>query len=50
MSKAAAGYRDTPNGIQMCATCTLFVPPHACKIVDGEIDPNGWCKDYAMAD
>jgi putative tryptophan/tyrosine transport system substrate-binding protein len=28
----------------------LFVAPHACKVVDGDISPSGWCKEYAMAD
>jgi High potential iron-sulfur protein len=50
MSKAQAEYQDSPKGIQMCATCSLFDEPHACKVVDGDISPNGWCKAYAMAD
>jgi hypothetical protein len=50
MSKQAAEYQDGPNGIQSCATCTLFDAPHSCKVVDGEISPDGWCKIYAMAD
>jgi hypothetical protein len=50
LSKAQAQYQDSPRGIAMCATCTLFVAPRACKVVDGNISPNGWCKEYAMAD
>lgn len=50
LSKAQAQYQDRPRGIAMCATCTLFVAPRACKVVDGDISPNGWCKEYAMAD
>jgi len=50
MSKQQAEYQDSPKGIQMCATCSLFDEPHACKVVDGDISPNGWCKAYAMAD
>jgi hypothetical protein len=50
MSKQQAEYQDSPKGIAMCATCSLFDEPHACKVVDGEISPNGWCKAYAMAD
>jgi hypothetical protein len=26
------------------------VAPHACKVVEGKISPDGWCKAYAMAD
>jgi len=50
LSKQQAQYQDSPNGIQMCTACTLFVAPHACTAVDGDISPNGWCKLYAMAD
>jgi hypothetical protein len=50
MSKQQAEYQDTPKDIQMCATCTLFVLPRSCKVVEGDISPNGWCKVYAMAD
>jgi hypothetical protein len=34
----------------MCATCSLFVEPRSCKVVEGDVSPNGWCKAYAMAD
>jgi len=22
----------------------LFEPPNACKVVEGEINPSGWCQ------
>jgi hypothetical protein len=50
MSKQAAQYQDAPQGIAMCATCSLFVEPRSCKVVEGDVSPNGWCKAYAMAD
>jgi hypothetical protein len=50
LSKQQAEYQDSPKGIQMCATCTLFEAPHSCKVVEGDVSPSGWCKDYAMAD
>lgn len=50
VSKARVEYRDSPNGIAMCATCTLFEPPQACKIVAGVVSANGWCNAYAVAD
>ena len=50
LSKAQAQYQDSPKGIMMCATCTLFVAPRACKVVDGDVSPYGWCKVYAIAD
>jgi hypothetical protein len=50
MTKARAEYQEAPNGIYSCATCTLFVPPAGCKVVEGEISPDGWCKAFALAD
>jgi hypothetical protein len=50
MSKQQAEYQDSPKGIQSCATCTLFDEPRGCKVVEGDISPDGWCKAYAMAD
>jgi hypothetical protein len=50
MTKARAEYQDTPNGIYSCATCTLFEAPNSCKVVEGEISKDGWCKAFALAD
>lgn len=43
-------YQDTPNGIYSCGMCTLFERPDACKVVEGEISKDGWCKAFAPAD
>jgi hypothetical protein len=50
LSKQQAKYQDSPKGIQMCATCSLFEAPHSCKVVEGDVSPSGWCKAYAMTD
>ena len=50
MTQEQAEYQDTPKGISMCATCTLFEPPKSCKVVEGQVSPNGWCKAFALAD
>jgi hypothetical protein len=50
MTKAQAEYQDAPNGIYSCGTCTLFEPPSSCKVVDGEVSKDGWCKAFALAD
>jgi hypothetical protein len=50
LTKARAEYQDAPNGIYSCASCTLFVPPSICKVVAGEVSPDGWCKAFALAD
>lgn len=43
-SKGSVGYRDSPSGDKNCANCGLFISPNACKSVEGQISPNGWCK------
>jgi hypothetical protein len=50
MTREQAEYQDTPKGISMCATCTLFEPPKSCKVVEGDVSPDGWCKAFALAD
>jgi len=44
LSQSDAGYQDTPKDNHACGECTLFQPPNACKVVDGDISPRGWCK------
>ena len=50
MTREQAQYQDQPKGISMCATCTLFEPPKSCKVVEGDVSPDGWCKAFALAD
>ena len=50
MTRQQAEYQDTPKDIYSCATCTLFEPPKACKVVEGEVSRDGWCKAFALAD
>jgi hypothetical protein len=40
-------YQDQPKDGQECDQCLHFEPPHACKIVAGEISPKGWCGVFA---
>jgi hypothetical protein len=47
MSQKGAGYQPTPKGPQQCDNCSQFVTPGSCKVVDGAIDPAGWCRIYA---
>lgn len=37
-------YQDKPKGTDRCDGCTNFQPPNACKLVEGEISPQGWCS------
>ena len=50
MLKPQAAYQDGPNGIYSCGMCTLFVEPNGCKVVEGEISKDGWCKAFAPVD
>jgi len=50
MTQKQAEYRDTPDGIYSCGMCTLFVKPNGCKVVEGEISSDGWCKAFALLD
>jgi len=50
MTRQQAEYQDKPNGIYSCSLCTLFIKPDACKVVEGEVSEDGWCKAFAMAD
>jgi hypothetical protein len=43
ISQAVAKYQLSPNGKDHCEVCDNFRPPNACKFVEGEIGPNGWC-------
>ena len=44
ISRATANYQNTPKGDQRCDGYMLFQPPNACKVVQGEISPSGWCQ------
>jgi hypothetical protein len=47
VAKAAMKYQDHPNGAEKCSNCMQFVPPDACKIVEGKISPDGYCIAWA---
>lgn len=50
VSKAQAQYQDTPKGDQKCSTCTFFIADNnTCKVVEGEVSPNGWSALWAPA-
>jgi hypothetical protein len=47
IGQADAKYQATPKGDQHCGVCVNFQPPNACKFVQGDISPNGWCQLFA---
>ena len=50
MTRQQAEYQDTPNGIYSCGLCSLFEAPNGCKVVEGEVSKDGWCKAFALQD
>ena len=51
MTQKQAEYQDEPKGgIMMCGTCTLFIPPAECKVVEGFVAITGWCNAFDLAD
>jgi hypothetical protein len=47
ISQADAKYQGTPKGDRHCDGCVNFQPPNACKFVQGDISPSGWCQLFA---
>ena len=44
MPQKDAGYQQMPKGDQSCSNCGLFIAPDSCTLVDGPINPHGWCR------
>lgn len=43
-SQASVQYQDQPKGDQKCDGCLHFIAEsYTCKVVEGQISPNGWC-------
>ena len=40
-------YQNEPKDGQKCNMCAQWVEPNACKVVAGNINPNGYCVAYA---
>ncbi|HUN38786.1 MAG TPA: hypothetical protein VMU81_00705 [Acetobacteraceae bacterium] len=49
VAKLDARYQEHPNGAQHCALCDYYIAPVACKLVRGEVSPNGWCSFFHPA-
>lgn len=47
IAKNLVQYQDTPKDGNECDKCVNWVDPNACKIVQGDIHPKGWCVAYA---
>ena len=53
VSQAVSKYQSTPHDGQQCDGCMQFIPGKTatadgtCKIVEGSINPKGWCMFFA---
>ena len=47
LDQRSAAYQPKPKGKARCDNCTQWQTPDACKVVQGKIDPAGWCVLYA---
>ncbi len=47
ISQADAQYQGKPQDAQHCGGCANFQPPNACKFVQGNISPSGWCQLFS---
>ena len=43
ITKTEARYQPYPKGTLRCSGCTMFVKPDACTLVQGDIQPFGYC-------
>jgi hypothetical protein len=46
ISKTAVAYQDHPQGDKECGRCLQFVAPGSCKMVDGVVSPQGFCRIF----
>jgi hypothetical protein len=44
ISQRAAHYQSNPKGEKNCGDCANFDAPLSCKLVEGRIGDEGWCK------
>lgn len=47
VSQATFKYQDMPENGNKCLDCVYFLPAtNECKMVEGVISPDGWCRIY----
>ena len=44
MAQTSVAYQADPKDGKQCNQCNFFIEPNACKMVDGDISPKGYCK------
>jgi hypothetical protein len=49
LSKTQVQYQQQPKGDQQCSKCMHYIAESStCKLVEGPINPNGWCTLWAQ--
>jgi len=49
VSQASVQYQTQPKGEQKCGGCLHFIAEsNTCKLVEGQISPDGWCTLWAQ--
>ena len=49
VSQASVQYQTQPKGEQKCSGCMHFIAEsNTCKLVEGQISPDGWCTLWAQ--
>lgn len=46
-SQKDAGYQDSPDGAKSCSVCRNFQAPSTCRVIEGTVSPNGYCRMFA---
>lgn len=46
ISKDSANYTDHSWSGEMCNNCEHYLRPNRCELVDGFIEPGGWCRYF----
>lgn len=47
--KKQVAYQETPKNGETCDKCIHFLPEtNGCKVVEGSIEPKGWCSLYVQ--
>ena len=46
MAQTAAGYQTSPKDGKKCADCALFIAPSSCRLIDGTVGPEGYCRFF----
>ena len=47
IAQTAVKYQTEPKDGKECDQCNFFIAPNSCKMVDGEINPHGYCALWA---